>query len=121
VTAVLGGTEADIEGAVGTGADGLVLAVMGGGHFPEQMLPALAAAARGMPVAAASRTGSGPVLARTYAFPGSERDLHALDVMDAGDLNPVKARVLLTMALWTARSRDEAEAIFGAYAHAGTL
>ncbi len=120
VTAVLGATGADVESAVRHGADGMVLAAMGGGHVPARMLPALATAVQRMPVAVASRTGSGPLLRHTYAFAGAERDLHELGVLDAGDLNPVKARALLVMALWAGPDREQAEAAFRHYAHAGT-
>ena len=71
-----------------------------------------------MPVAMATRTGAGPVLQDTYGFPGSERDLHRLGLLDAGDLTPLKARVLLTAAIWSQPSREKQEAVFLDHARA---
>lgn len=115
VPAVLGDDGSALRAAVAAGADGIVLAAMGAGHVPERMLPALEEAVARCPVAAASRTGAGPLLRDTYAFPGSERDLRRLGVLDAGGLSPLKARVLLTLALWS-HDREDAEAAFERHA-----
>jgi L-asparaginase len=58
------------------------------------------------------------VLHDTYAFPGSERDLHRLGLLDAGGLNPLKARVLLAVALWSHPGRAAAEDAFRRHAEA---
>jgi L-asparaginase/Glu-tRNA(Gln) amidotransferase subunit D len=63
-----------------------------------------------------TRTGAGPVLHRTYSFRGSERDLHRLGLLDAGDLAPLKARVLLTAAMWSTVDRADQETVFAAHA-----
>jgi L-asparaginase len=118
VPAVLGDTGTHLRAVAGAGVDGIVVAVMGAGHMPERLLPALELAVDRMPVAASSRTGAGRLLRQTYDFPGSERDLHRLGLLDGCDLNPLKARVLLTVALWSHEDRDDAEAAFRQHAAA---
>ncbi|MFD1507229.1 asparaginase [Georgenia yuyongxinii] len=111
VPAVLGDTGAALR-ATAAASEGVVLAAMGGGHVPAAMVDALAAVVAAKPLAAATRTGAGPLLRDTYGFPGSERDLHRLGVLDAGDLPPLKARILLTAVMWAHGARAEQEAAF---------
>jgi L-asparaginase len=112
VTALLGDSGAQLRVTAEGGFDGLVLAAMGAGHVPQRMLPALKELVSRMPVAATSRTGAGPLLRDTYGFAGSERDLHRLGLLDGRGLAPLKARVLLTMALWCEPERAAAEELF---------
>ncbi|WP_158888217.1 asparaginase [Amycolatopsis anabasis] len=115
VTMVLGDTGTLLK-AAGDGCDGLVVAGFGVGHVPARVVDTLTRLAARMPVVLASRTGAGPILSGTYAFPGSESDLLARGLISAGFLDPVKARILLHHLLAT--GHDHA-AIRAAFARAG--
>jgi L-asparaginase len=113
-TAVLG----DDGRFLASPADGLVIAGFGVGHVADSWLGPLSEVAARIPVVLASRTGSGPVTAGTYGYPGGERDLQNRGLIGAGFLHPYKARVLLHLAL--AAGAGDAR-IRAAFAHAGGL
>ena len=91
------------------GYRGLVIEGFGGGHVTREIaessrLDDLVAV---MPVILASRTGSGATLHGTYDYAGSEVDLLPRGLIPAGDLDGLKARVLLTFLLAAGASRGE--------------
>ncbi|WP_025616838.1 asparaginase [Salinispora cortesiana] len=112
-TVSLGDDGALLAGA--DGLDGLVVAGFGVGHVPQRLVEKLTALAARIPVALASRTGAGPVLASTYAFPGSESDLQRRGLIGAGFLDPYKARILLHTLLAAGAEPETIAAAFAAY------
>jgi L-asparaginase len=89
-----------IDAAIANGARGIVLASAGAGALtPSQWDAARRAAGEGVPVVIASRTGDGRV-----ATSGS--------LIGAGDLAPLKARLLLTLALARGLDAREIAALF---------
>lgn len=88
-------------------ADALVVEAFGAGHVPSWFAEPLGDLARRIPVVMVTRTGGGPVLRRTYGFPGSEQDLRARGLLSAGMLPTAKVRLLLLLALRTGASHDD--------------
>lgn len=112
-TIALGDDGTQIE-AIADRIDGLVVAAFGVGHVPENLVPILEKVAKRVPVVLASRTGAGPTLRNTYAFPGSERDLLGRGLISSGFLDPFKARILLQYLLTADTDDTSIAAAFGA-------
>ena len=94
-----------LEEAVSAGARGLVLAAAGAGSLtPSQVDAARRLAARGIPIVIATRTGAGAVPA-----PGPTE----WGWLSAGALPPLKARLLLMLALATGADRARVSELFG--------
>lgn len=122
VTVALGEDGALLDG-LAERVDGVVVAAFGVGHVPENLVGRLDDLASRIPVVLASRTGAGPVLSGTYAFPGSERDLLDRGLISAGFLDPYKARILLLTLLAADAEPDMIRVAFaaaGGYAPSGT-
>ena len=95
----MGEPEETLDLIAGSGLAGTVVSGVGGGHVPEELLPAVARLAERMPVVLASRTGSGASLHRTYGYPGGEIGLLEAGLVPAGILDARKARIVLNLAL----------------------
>ena len=106
------GDDGEVLRAIGSHVDGLVVAGFGAGHVPNACVPALGELAQRIPVILASRTCAGPVLTKTYGFPGSEADLLASGLISAGTLTPVKAKILLHAALTVGAGTPEIQEFF---------
>lgn len=102
----IGEDDALVKAAVTAGAKGIVYAGSGMGSVHEAVEPALAAAAaQGIAVVRASRTGSGIVAE------GLERWTQA-GFIPADNLNPQKARILLQLALKVTSDKDKVKEMF---------
>lgn len=92
---------------------GIVFSGMGAGHVPQTYLPLVdEAIANGITLVMATRTGGGMTGTQTYGYPGAEIDLQQRDVIFAGSLQPLKARLLLSLLLSNGVSRKEIEQEF---------
>ena len=99
LSTALGDDGALLGAAVREGADGVVLATLGGGHVSPTVLACARAAAARVPVVLAVRPQRGAFLAGTYGFEGNEEDLRATGALPAGVLSPQAARMKLLACL----------------------
>jgi len=95
-------------------ARGAVIAALGRGNVPPEMLPGI----RGFieaekPVVITSRTGGGRV-GHTYAYPGGGRTLERLGAILAGSRRPQQARIDLMLALGAGADDAALRALFAA-------
>ena len=102
--------DAELIEYVATRVKGIVLAGVGNGNASVAAINALErAAAQGVAVVRASRTGSGLVM------PDIEVQDSARGFIAAGDLSPQKARVLLILALASGYQGPALQACFARY------
>jgi L-asparaginase len=107
------GADSRMLDAARTDSVGVVVAGMGRGNVPPDMVPGIERfIADNKPVVIASRALRGRV-GRTYGYPGGGRRLHDLGAIFAGSRRPPQARIDLMLALGAgldARSVFEEEA-----------
>jgi len=101
------GDSGHLLGGLPDSLTGIVIAAFGGGHLPEAMADRAAALAARMPVVLASNTGAGPVLERSYGYPGAEIDLIVRGLIPAGLYSPEKARLILSLMLAAGAERGD--------------
>ena len=107
-----------LNAAVGSGAQGIVLQALGGGHVPPAMVHAVEETVqKGIPVVMTSRCHSGRLMVNTYGYEGSETHLREIGVILGSGLSASKARVklitLLGMGLPVDQIRHEFEKHLG--------
>lgn len=99
IQAGIGSDGALLDGAVATGAAGIVVAATGAGNTSAGLLAAAERAMRaGIPVVLASRCPAGAV-STVYAFPGGGATWIRAGAIRAGTLCAIKARVALALGL----------------------
>lgn len=99
-----------IDAAVARGAKGIVIAGVGNGNMNKAAVDAAAAAVkRGVVVVRSSRVPTGMVGRNV------ELDDDKLGFIASDELNPQKARVLLTLALMTNTTKDQLQTMFRTY------
>ncbi len=107
VQAGIGSDGAMIDGAVGSGARGLVVAATGAGNTSAAMLAAAERAmADGVTVVLASRCPSGAI-STAYAFPGGGATWARAGAIPVGTLCAIKARVAVALGLGAGLGRDD--------------
>ncbi|TNM71757.1 asparaginase [Deinococcus radiopugnans ATCC 19172] len=99
------------EGYAGAqaGADGIVIAALGTGNLPAELLPLIAATQQ--PVIIATRTHAGPVLP-VYGYAGGGATLVRAGAIPASFLNAHKARILLLTLLGSGLGEQEIREVF---------
>ncbi len=90
-------------------ADGLVIAALGTGNLPAELLPLIQGTRK--PVVIATRTHAGPVLP-VYGYPGGGATLVGAGAIPASFLNAHKARLLLLTLLSTGLDTPGIRSVF---------
>jgi L-asparaginase len=106
------GADARLLDASRAEARGLVLAAMGRGNVPPEMVPGVERwISDGKPVVLTSRAGRGRV-GTTYGYPGGARRLAELGVLMGGARRPQQARIDLMLALGAGMDPAALRALF---------
>lgn len=113
VTAYAGADSRVLLGMVES-SDAVVIAALGRGNVPPEMLPGVRAFLEaGKPVVVSSRTGNGRTGAN-YAYEGGARKLLEMGVILAGSRRPQQARIDLMLALGAGWNRAKLAELFNA-------
>ena len=91
-------------------ADGLVIAALGTGNLPPELLPLIEATKK--PVVLATRTHAGPILP-VYGYAGGGATLVQAGAIPASFLNAHKARLLLLLLLSLGLDTERVRQVFG--------
>lgn len=91
---------------------GVLIAGMGAGHVPKSCVAPLETLGASVVTVLGTRVVEGPVLSETYGFPVSERDLLSRGMIGGDAFGPVKARLLLQMALASGLARGDIARLF---------
>lgn len=106
------GCDSRLLDAVRPESRGAVIAAMGRGNVPPDMVPGIGRyIADEKPVVITSRTGGGRV-GHTYAYPGGGRTLEDMGAILAGSRRPQQARIDLMLALGAGASVAQLRDIF---------
>jgi L-asparaginase len=106
------GCDSRLLDAVRRESCGAVIAAMGRGNVPPEMVPGIGRyIADGKPVVITSRTGGGRV-GHTYAYPGGGRTLEDMGAILAGSRRPQQARIDLMLALGAGATDGELRSLF---------
>lgn len=106
------GCDSRLLDSVATESRGAVIAAMGRGNVPPEMVPGIARfISAGKPVLITSRTGGGRV-GHTYAYPGGGRTLENMGAIMAGARRPQQARIDLMLALGAGASEADLRTLF---------
>ena len=90
-------------------SDGVVIAALGAGNLPPDLVPIIAATSK--PVIIATRTDIGPILP-IYGYEGGGKTLYAAGAIPASFLNAFKARIKLIVLLSLGYDRDRVATAF---------
>ena len=109
-----------LNAAIEGGAEGLIVAAAGAGSTTRSQTKAISDVVRaGYPVVVSSRTGGGRIVASKQPQSDTLRDSNAPRTsplrIEAEDLAPVKARILLMLALTVTRDGNEIQRMFKEY------
>ncbi len=113
LTSLLDGDSSMVDAVLDAGYSGLIVAGMGVGHVPPAVADRLEQATRHIPVVLCARNAGGQVCFHTYGYSGGEMDLLGrCGLVSGGWLSPLKARILLAMALTEGMGKENIAQLF---------